>query len=103
MRVRPIKKEIVMWFITAIVKKTKSHRTFGFFNHYWTAMSAINNNQGDMYECLYDYIILEYIEEGVHPTVIHEEWFEWDQDKHKWSVMNSRPIQVSQTTNWALG
>ena len=79
------------WFITAICSKetmkritensrfipNKSH-TFGFYNYYNEAYQAVKENRCDIHECLYDYLIVEYIEPGIHPDVHSKEWWQWD-------------------------
>jgi hypothetical protein len=101
------------WFITAIVgKKTLkkvpeykhlNHRTFGFYNTYNEAYEAVNENRCDMHECLYDYIIVEYIEPGIHPLVHTKEWWQWDIHFNKWIALVNRPEEFDGLCNWALG
>ena len=48
-------------------------------------------NRGDMHECLYDYIVIEKVGEGIHPIPNQEIWFAWKDegwqqtDKPEWS------------------
>lgn len=95
------------WFITAITKDGKSQRTFGFFNHYYRAYEAIKKDEGSMCECLYDYIVMEYIEDGIHPQVHAEYWWEWWDQHQKWvpGYIGERPepFRKSSLTNFALG
>jgi hypothetical protein len=99
-----------MWFITAIATSkdsiknpslnVRSHRTFGFYEHHWDAYKAVRDNVGSMHECLYDYIIIECIEEGIHPVVLQEEWYRWDEKK--WEA-TTKPKEFKGIVNWALG
>ncbi len=81
------------WFITSIcsdnvlneiriqnqnLRQTRPQRTFGFFNTYTEAIAAIEENRCNMQECLYDYLVLEYIDPGIHPLSHIVEWFKWN-------------------------
>lgn len=106
------------WFITSIVSgkgnenspKVGSTRTFGFYNTYNEAWEAVRENRGNMEECLYDYLVIEYIEPGIHPQVHKEEWYEWDADMPlpenaghgKW-MPTMKPMEFEGIVNWALG
>ena len=101
------------WFITSIISKetiarhpyyksTRS-RTFGFYEKYNEALTAVLENRCDMVECLYDYLVMEYIEEGIHPMVIHDFWFKWNDEQRKWVELEKRPEEYIGITNWGLG
>lgn len=101
-----------MWFITAIAVNrigdkittiNRPTRTFGFFDHYSEALSAVEQNQGSLHECLYDYIVIECIEEGIHPMVLKEEWFWWVKENNRWEDGIEKPEEFKGTVNWALG
>jgi len=53
-----------------------------------------------MRECLYDYIVIEKIQPGIHSLTDKEEWYKWD-DK-KW-IPCDKPSEFLGVTNWALG
>lgn len=96
-----------MWFITSVLLQTlpigkvdHSKRTFGFYPNYAQAFDAIKVNCGNMQECLYNYLVLEYIEEGVHGESKSEDWFEWN--GFKWEECN-KPYDIAGIINWALG
>ncbi len=111
------------WFITAICsRKTMESlrekspnrdpkflpsrsRTFGFYNSYNEAYKAVEENRGSMEECVYDYIIMEYIEAGIHPMVHATDWWAWDTNERKWVYlpMDQWPIEFQGICNWALG
>ena len=94
------------WFITTIVMKevgVPDSRTFGFYNSHVDAYNAINNNIGNMHECLYRNLVLEYIEEGIHPNVYSRYWWKWSNEKNKWMEDEYPPKYLSQITNWAIG
>ena len=94
------------WFITAVEStssNTHRSRTFGFYNEYNQAYEAIIQNFGNMQECIYDYLVLEYIEPGIHPVVHTSSWFLFE-DSH-WCPIHDIdiPDRFSHITNWALG
>ena len=108
------------WFITSICSDEalenlrheiinpeypRPQRTFGFFNEYNDAFVAIRDNRGNMQEFLYDYLVLEYIEPGVHPTVHATEWYRWCETEKRWErIYNENVLQEFQNdTNFALG
>jgi len=109
------------WFITSICsketmkrlsEKEKDHRfipnrsrTFGFYNTYNEAYQAVKENRCDMAECLYDYIIMECIEPGIHPMVHAKDWWQWDTNTNSWQYLCERdwPEEFIGLCNWALG
>lgn len=112
------------WFITSICGKEtmekmakgyadigKSHRlpsrkrTFGFYNSYNEAHRAVTENRCNLCECLYDYVVVEYIEEGIHPMVHAVDWWRWDQEKNRWIYLPQKdwPEEFQSICNWALG
>lgn len=101
------------WFITAVISnetlerqphyKSCRSRTFGFANDFNEAFQYIQENRGNMEECLYDYLVVEYIEKGIHPMVHVEQWFKWCTLTRKWTMLIDKPKEASGTTNWALG
>lgn len=103
------------WFITALcsdkamveLRKADHHmarpqRTFGFFDHYHKAFLAVKDNAGNMQEFLYDCLVLEYIESGIHPRVYSPEWYQWDENQKEWCHTEC-PEEFRNVTNFALG
>lgn len=96
------------WFITAITPnkilgKPAITRTFGFYEKFIFAYDAITENRCNMHECLYEYIVLEYIEEGIHPDVIQEYWWHWVEINNRWEDRIGKPFELTGIINWALG
>jgi len=81
-------------------------RCFGYFSNKETALKAVNNNWGDMEECIYNYLVIEELPEGIHPTPPnlrsygHEIWFNWENDK--WTP-TERPACLRGIFGFALG
>lgn len=109
------------WFITSICSDEvleklrheiinpeypRPQRTFGFFDRYHEAFLAVKDNIGNMEECFYDWIVLEYIEPGIHPKVHVTEWYKWLNSTHspQWVPMGNKcPDEFKGITNFALG
>ena len=105
-----------MYFLTAIHNSQVFHgetrsivescyqdkRTFGYFKLYDAAKNAIDNNTGNMQECWYNYLVLEYIPEGIHGKAENEEWFEWYDKDGAW-IECEKPAWAQGIVNWAIG
>jgi hypothetical protein len=110
------------WFVTSICSDevlenirheiidpeySRPQRTFGFFDSYADAVLAIKNNFENMQECLYDWIVLEYIESGIHPKVHKTEWYKWVNYRHfppQWVARGNKcPKEFKGLVNFALG
>jgi hypothetical protein len=60
--------------------------------------------EGDMHECLYDYLIVEYMEPGIHPHVWGNQWFRWNVALRTWEFTNKDDVPPHlNVSNWALG
>ena len=81
-----------MYFITVIVSKDRSTRTWGYFENLKDALHAVNTNQFNMHECLYDYILIEKFNEGI-PAWYDESfkpiWGKWNITKNGWKYCQS--------------
>ena len=78
-------------------------RCFGFYNSHREAAKAAEENRCNMCECLYDYLVIEYIEEGIHPMVHVEEWYIWNDLLNRWVYLNGKPMEFQGIINFALG
>lgn len=102
-----------MYFITAMTniidintkfdsKEYKEHSTrcFGFYNSKKDAIKSVKCNNCDMWETIYDYIVIEEIEEGIHPYAEVVGWFKYNQETNSFD-----PIENVSThfCNYALG
>jgi hypothetical protein len=101
-----------IWFLTAIVVdeiikgprgeiKTKHfNRTFGYYHGWLRAYTAVKENRCNMHECLYQYLVMERIGEGVHALADYVKWFKWS--GKNWKPCR-KPKMFQGLTNWALG
>lgn len=102
------------YFITAIYDEPglfvhrKARRTFGYFSKLDEALKAVQENRCNMQECLYNYLVIEGIGEGIHALVEEEYWFTWEEWQHQaghcgWHRISSKPELFNGTINFALG
>ena len=91
-----------VWGRPGMASCERPQRTFGFFERYHEAFLAIKNNIGNMQEMLYDYIVLECIEPGIHSKVSAKEWYGWNMDEKRW-VHTECPKEFEVVTNFAVG
>jgi len=102
-----------IWFLTALwyeliayneehneYKTMHETRTFGYYRGWSKAYQAVKENRSNMYECLYSYLVMERIGEGVHALPTDEQWFRWG--GNRW-VACKKPTALQGLTNWALG
>lgn len=59
-------------------------RCFGFFNNLDRAIKAVEDNECDLEEYYYDYIVIEEFDEGIHPRAKQELWYMWDEPLKRW-------------------
>jgi len=94
------------YFITSIYDAPglfvhrKDRRTFGYFQSLDEAFKSVEENRCNMQECLYNYLVIEGIKEGIHPLVEKEHWYEWTDNK--WMPCN-KPEFLKSIINFALG
>jgi hypothetical protein len=89
-----------MYFITATTERGKEHRCFGYYVDLYDAKDAVLGNMMDIHECLYTYVVIENIEEGIHGECSYQKWFEWKENK--WSECET-PNWAKGIINWAIG
>jgi len=103
----------MIYLITSIFRDPhefrKGHtRTFGYYKALLDAINAVENNYGDMQECLYNYIVIEELHEGIHSLVEKEYWYNWvgerslSENSGKW-VLCEKPDWAAGTINWGIG
>ncbi len=100
------------WFLTAMhveviathptgeMKTKRDTRTFGYYKGWNKAYAAVKENRCNMHECLYTYLVMENIGEGVHALCTDEQWFKWT--GKRWKDCR-KPAWAKGMTNWALG
>ena len=100
-----------MYFITCFSKCERNERgffcggaqrTFGYMPTFEEAEKALNTNACDLFECLYEYAVVEKIGPYIHPDVEEEVWFQWDNDKRGFYRIE-KPKASYGTCNFAIG
>jgi len=77
-------------------------RVFGWFKDLKRAKKAVETNECDMEECLYNYIIIEEMKPGIHCHVIKEHWYKWNVRKRKWLPI-LKPKKLAGIINFTIG
>lgn len=96
------------WFITVITTdkypaRGDRIRCFGFYNSHNDALVAVLQNRGSMQECLYEYLVIEEIADGIHPEVIRSDWFKWSFKSKAWIGLKLCPKTLRGISNFAIG
>lgn len=90
-----------MYFITSTTPSIKiDHRCFGFYDSFNKAWEAVKENRMNMHECLYTNLVIEEINEGIHPQVVNEWWYKWE--NNGWAKCE-KPERFTGIVNFALG
>jgi hypothetical protein len=75
-------------------------RTFGWYFNFEDAEKAVKNNDGDLREYFYDYIVIEEFPEGVWVCRKNEWWYKWGASKFR---RIQKPNCIRNTINWGMG
>ena len=96
-----------MYFITSIYKperfsenQLQSNRCFGYYDTEFKAKEAVHQNRGQMQECLYNFLVIERIGQGIHRMSEAIQWYEWRDDK--WTEISPPKFSVG-VINYAIG
>lgn len=77
-------------------------RVFGWFTELEEAQEAVNENRYDLHECLYDFIVIEQISEGIHCCASKEWWYKWDREIRQFNPIE-KPKETKFIVNWGIG
>ena len=100
-----------MFFITCFEQCQKNElgwfdggneRTFGFFDNLETCKQALRENWCDMNETIYNFAVIEYIPQGIHPKAREIAWFHWDKERDGFFECE-KPNATNHIVNHALG
>lgn len=98
-----------MYFITALTGLDRSFdtRCFGYYPAREEALLAVQENRCDLNEGIYNNIVVEKIDKGIHSITEEEIWFEWLQTgeylgEGNWHQI-AKPLETNHTTNYAIG
>jgi len=75
---------------------------FGYYKNFKFATQAVHNNYGDINETIYDYVVIEYIEEGLNPICKKRWFYKFDYENHKYEFI-PEPEAFKNICNIGLG
>jgi len=99
-----------MYFLTSLWRKAekgfeatiKNERCFGYFADKQDALKAADENWADMHECMYNWLVIEKIPEGLHAMPEEEIWYTWDDGTKRW-IHVDKPVWTEHIINWSIG
>ena len=90
-----------MYFITTIQEKNgeiKDSRCVGYLKSEYEAVRIVTNNSYDIFEGLYNYVVIEKLEEGIYQYDPNPQWFELYTD-----VEGNPKYRKIEKPEWACG
>lgn len=94
-----------MFFITGLFIRDndiKAQRVFGYYSTYEFAFEDVLANNCDIREFLYNFMVIEHIEEGLYQHPLGEWFFEWDEDSQGY-IETMKPLFLSHYVNFSIG
>ena len=97
-----------IYTITSISLSEKGEMThdrcWGFFFDFNDAEQAVLSNDGDLYECSYNFVVIEEISEGIMSFSDRgETWYAWDSDKESFTKINKKPHCIKNVICFGMG
>jgi hypothetical protein len=98
-----------MYFITTFTQYTMDSRgspdfgdtrTVGYYSSREQAFNVVLNNQCDLWETIYTYVVVEYIEPGLYPIAVDRWFFKWNMDTMRYVPTGGLPTHFG---NYAFG
>jgi hypothetical protein len=94
-----------MYFVTSIFEPEwprydHCHRCFGYYLSEKDARRSVDLNRGNAQECLYNFLVIEKIGEGIHRHAEVVQWYEWQDDK--WTEIPPPKFSIG-ICNYAIG
>jgi len=74
---------------------------FGWFSSWDAARDAVLKNKCDIRECLYNYVVIEEVPEGIQSCSINEWWFKWNKDNRSYVAID-KPKETQGIINWGI-
>lgn len=84
------------------VKELKKYdsRCFGYYANLNEAKKAVEENRCDIHETMYDFVVIEEIEAGIHADTTNNWWFKYNK---KEDCYESVEVETDGVTNYAIG
>lgn len=94
-----------IYTITTIrMKEYIRNRCVGFYYDLNKAVAAVENNDGDIYECgYYPFCVIEDVREGIYNILRSEIWFEWNKEQNGYRKIKEKPKEFAQTVCFSIG
>jgi len=83
------------------LSRTGSKATFGWYSRLAQAIDRVINTSDDLYECCYDYVVIEEIKEGAYGLSVREWWFKWNSQKKAFIPIH-KPKETNGIINWSM-
>jgi hypothetical protein len=80
----------------------KTHRCFGYYITYDSAVDSLKKQWKDIEECLYDSFFIEEFKEGLQPLGKIIDYYEIN-DSQRNLVKRETPSEIRSFVNWSIG
>ena len=94
-------------YMVGVFNHPTSVRTLGWFGSEQEANLAVKNNESDIHENYYEYVVVEKFYSGLYPFCFTEGsmWYKWDSKKKKYLRKSKAPqiIEKLKVINLTLG
>ena len=98
-----IKLDDPIYVITLIAPpQTSLNRKVGYTHTLEYAKDILRDQPHNLHECLYEYIVIEKICEGIFRSVQSEYWYEWDEVEQIWNECG-KPAEFRSIVNFGIG
>ena len=82
----------------------RSSRTWGWFGTFEDAVEVIEKNISDIWECFYEYAMIDEVPEGICTFPRQEWWWKWEgDDKTGKYIPTTRPEDFKQVVGMSVG
>lgn len=98
------------YFITGITYKgevetvlpNRGQRCFGYFQTFEKAEKAVLNNYCDIWETIYEYVVIEKVKDGIHQIDLKPIWYKWNLEKECYEK-TEKPDFADGYAGWGIG
>lgn len=81
------------------ILETGCRRSVGYYLKLADAEEIVKNNICDLWETIYDYAIIEEIDEGIYPFVENKWFYKYNIELNKYELMKNIPEQYQNSYN----
>jgi len=79
-----------------------SSKCVGYYFSLDDAVQAVKENGDDIHRTIYNYAVIEEIDEGIHLASKKEIWFKWDEETKRYESAD-KPQKIKNTGNLSMG